>query len=66
MSIDIKNGSCLRYPLWVENRDELENKLTKHGFYLMDHWYDAPVSPEWVDNSEVKYYPDPCPNAENL
>ena len=66
MSIDIKNGSCLRYPLWVENRDELENKLTKHGFYLMDHWYDAPVSPEWVDNSEVKYYPGSCPNAENL
>ena len=63
---DIKNGSNLRYPIWVENRDELEKKLTKHGYYLMDHWYDAPVSPTWVNNSEVKYIPGSCPNAENL
>lgn len=64
--VDIKNGSCLRYPLWVEDRDKLENKLTKYGFYLMDHWYDAPVSPKWVNNPEVKYRSGSCPNAENL
>jgi len=63
---DIKNGSNLRYPIWVENRDELEKKLTKYGFYLMDHWYDAPVSPDWVNNSEVKYQLGSCPNAEDL
>ena len=63
---DIKNGSNLRYPIWVENRDELEKKLTKYGYYLMDHWYDAPVSPTWVNNSEVKYIDGSCPNAENL
>ena len=63
---DINNSSNLRFPLWVENRDELEKKLTNHSFYLMDHWYDAPVSPGWVDNSEVKYRPGSCPNAEEL
>ncbi|MBI5356091.1 DegT/DnrJ/EryC1/StrS family aminotransferase [Candidatus Collierbacteria bacterium] len=63
---DIKNGSNLRYPIWVGNRDELEKKLTRHGFYLMDHWYDAPVSPERVSDSQVKYQPGSCPNTENL
>ncbi|MBI2309370.1 DegT/DnrJ/EryC1/StrS family aminotransferase [Candidatus Collierbacteria bacterium] len=66
IALDIKNGSNLRYPVWVGNRDELEKKLTKHGFYLMDHWYDAPVSPKWVDNSRVKYRLGSCRNAENL
>jgi dTDP-4-amino-4,6-dideoxygalactose transaminase len=63
---DINHSSNLRYPIWVEDRDELEKKLTKYGYYLMDHWYDAPVSPSWVDNSEVKYRPGSCPNAEVL
>lgn len=63
---DINHSSNLRYPIWVEDRDELEKKLTKYGYYLMDHWYDAPVSPGWVDNSEVKYRPGSCPNAEVL
>ena len=66
MPLEIENGSNLRYPLWVENRDELEKKLTKHGYYLMDHWYDAPVSPKWVNNSQVKYQLGSCPNAEDL
>ena len=65
-SSDIKKGSNLRYPIWVGNRDELEKKLIKHGFYLMDHWYDAPVSPDWVNNSQVKYRLGSCPNAEDL
>ena len=65
---DIVIFSCRTIPTaeTIANRDELEKKLTKHGYYLMDHWYDAPVSPTWVNNSEVKYIDGSCPNAENL
>jgi dTDP-4-amino-4,6-dideoxygalactose transaminase len=52
---DILAGANLRYPIWVNNRDELEEKLKKHGGYLLDHWYDAPVSEAGS-----------CPNAEKL
>ena len=63
---DILAGANLRYPIWVDNRDELEDQLKNHGYYLVDHWYDAPVSPEWVDPENVKYQPGSCPNAEEL
>jgi len=62
----ILSGSNLRYPIWVNNRDELEKKLQKHEFYLVDHWYDAPVAPEWVNSNEVGYRSGSCPNAEEL
>lgn len=62
----VKSGSNLRYPLWVNNRDELENKLQKHNFYLVDHWYDAPVSPKWIEFDKVNYREGLCPNAEDL
>lgn len=63
---DIENGSNLRYPLWVNNRDKLENELQKHNYYLYDHWYDAPVSPKWIRPDEVKYKRGSCPNTESL
>ena len=63
---DIIKGVNLRYPIWVNNRDELEKKLQKHEFYLLDHWYDAPVAPGWVNPKDVKYQPGSCPNAEEL
>lgn len=63
---EIAAGANLRYPIWVNNRDELEDKLKTKGVYLVDHWYDAAVSPEWVEPDKVKYRPGSCPNAEEL
>lgn len=63
---DIKNGANLRYPMRVDNRDELEEKLKPHGFFLLDHWYDAPVAPARSDYSKAQYTFSSCPNAEEL
>lgn len=64
-SVDIENGTNLRYPIWVESREKLEKQLKHHGFYLLDHWYDAPVSPSWHPASS-SYRQGSCPNAEDL
>jgi dTDP-4-amino-4,6-dideoxygalactose transaminase len=42
-------SSNLRFPIFVNNRDELVNEFKKNGIYLADIWY-SDVSPE-------------CPNA---
>lgn len=63
---DILSGSNLRYPIWVHNRNLLEEKLKKENFYLVDHWYDAPISPPRVDAESLKYNNGSCPHAEKL
>ncbi len=37
---NIKLSSCLRYPIFVENRKDLINYLKKEGIYVSDIWYD--------------------------
>ena len=63
---NILAGVNLRYPIWVNGRNELEEKLKRYGYFLVDHWYDAPVAPDWVNSEEVNYHTGSCPNAEAL
>lgn len=62
----IIGASNLRYPIAVQNRSELETILQKHHFYLMDHWYDAPLAPEWIDYEKYGYTRGSCVNAERM
>lgn len=42
----IDQAVCLRFPLFVEKRDNLIKFLKSHGVYVSDIWYDSPVSPK--------------------
>src|SRR3989344_2007224 len=55
-------SSNLRFPIFVENRDSLINYLKKHGVYVSDIWYDAPISTKRF--MKQTNYSEQCPNAE--
>lgn len=50
---DISNSTNLRFPIFLDNREELIQYLKTYGVYVSDIWYDAPVAPK-----------NQCPEAE--
>lgn len=52
----------LRFPVWVEERAGLEEKLKKQKIYVSDIWYDAPIAPKKY--MHLTGYAGECPQAE--
>jgi len=42
---NIDRSSCLRFPIFVEERQSIVNYLKHRGIFVSDIWYDAPVAP---------------------
>lgn len=52
----------LRFPIFVTNRESLIKYLSKHGIYVSDIWYDAPIAPKkYLSQTD---YQGQCPNGE--
>lgn len=63
-SLKIQEGSVyLRYPVEVQNREEVMQQSKKRGLYLGD-WYTTIVAPADIDQSATQYKPGSCPRAE--
>jgi dTDP-4-amino-4,6-dideoxygalactose transaminase len=58
----IANSANLRYPIFLDKRDELINYLKKHDMHISDIWYDAPVGPKKY-TAQTSYRGE-CPNAQ--
>lgn len=58
----IKHRAPLRRFYFVENREELLEKLTAAGFIMDDIWYSSPVSPERY-YTRANFNEKACPNA---
>lgn len=52
----------LRFPIFVENREDLVKYLAKSQIFVSDIWYDAPISPKRFLHQTN--YNGECPNAE--
>lgn len=55
----------LRYPLFLEYRDDLQRFAKKQGILLGD-WYSTPIAPSVTDERVTGYIAGLCPNAERL
>ncbi len=42
----ISSGSNLRFPIFLEKREELIAFLKKQGIFVSDIWYDSPIAPK--------------------
>lgn len=61
----IENSTCLRFPVFVESRNKLVEKLKESGVYVSDIWYDSPVAPKKYLGL-ARYPRSSCPNAEKI
>lgn len=53
----------IRYPLFVENPDEVRRKAKKLGM-LLGNWYHNVIDPTGVDFKTIGYTPGSCPKSE--
>lgn len=60
----IPRAAPLRFPIIVRNRDGLIAEAKRHGLFISDIWYDAPVAPKKYFFKTT--YAGECPNAEAL
>jgi dTDP-4-amino-4,6-dideoxygalactose transaminase len=61
----INQGTNLRFPIFLENREKLIEYLKRRGVYISDIWYDGVVSP--VKYLGLARYPkNSCPNSEKV
>lgn len=58
-----KNIPFLRFPLLINNRDEVLDKFKKKGIYL-GQWYSNIIDPKDTELRKVYYQRGSCPNAE--
>lgn len=58
----INLSSNLRFPIFVNNRDNLIKYLKKFGVCVSDIWYDSPIAPKKY--LTLTDYHNQCPNAE--
>jgi len=61
----ITNNTLIRFPLLIENRDQIWEKLAKKGI-LLGRWYDSPVAPKGFPLEKVGYRWGSCPKAEEI
>lgn len=62
---NIKQGSNLRYSIWVDDPTSLAQELTKRKVYLTDRWYRRAVDFGSL-NKKTIYQNGSCPHAEEL
>lgn len=56
-------SSNLRFPVFVNKRQDLIEFLENYQIYVSDIWYDAPIAPKkYLDQTD--YQPGLCPNAQ--
>ncbi len=55
-----------KFPLLIENPDDMREKLKKKGIYLDDGWTGAVVCPRTVDQEATNYIAGSCPHAEQV
>jgi dTDP-4-amino-4,6-dideoxygalactose transaminase len=55
----------LRYPILVDDRDELVDFLRQNNVYVGD-WYTTPIAPVEVDMGAVGYKKGFCPSSEDV
>ncbi len=60
---DYSDAIYLRYPIFVDNPDDLIRKAKARGV-LLGRWYVTPIDPKGVDLSAAGYVLGSCPNAE--
>lgn len=72
--VKLKNVTCymlrvtcslLRYPVLINNREELITKVRKQNIFL-GLWYDQAVAPKSLDLNRVGYRSGSCPQAEKI
>jgi len=56
------NVPFLRFPLLVENREELISFMLKNKVILGD-WYDTQIAPQGVNYESINFDPASCPNS---
>lgn len=64
LNSQIDNSSNLRFPIFVNNRENLIKFLKTKKFYISDIWYDAPIAPKRF-MKKIDYKND-CTNAEKI
>jgi perosamine synthetase len=55
-----------KFPLLVQNADEIRLKLKTKNIYLDDGWTGASICPRTVNQEAAGYIPGSCPKAERL
>ena len=61
--LTINNSSMVRFPLLVNNQDEIIKKARDRKFFL-GTWYDQVVAPKGLNLDRVEYKQGSCPQAE--
>ncbi len=61
----MEHGTCLRFPILVDDRMGLIEDLRRYGVHISDTWYDSPVAPP-RHLAKTNYKAGTCPNAEYL
>jgi len=59
------NKALIRYPLLVDNRNQVLNKATMEHVYF-GQWYNQPIAPKQLDLNKVEYKIGSCPIAEEV
>jgi len=62
ISKSINISTNLRFPIFVQNREELIKYLKNYRIFVSDIWYDAPIAPKKY--MKLTNYKNQCPNAE--
>lgn len=64
LTAQIDYANNLRFPLFVERKNDLIGYLKDYGVHISDIWYDAPISPgKYLHLTDYKQ--GQCPVAEN-
>lgn len=61
----LDKSANIRFPIKVQNREDLIKFMKSKGIYISDTWYDAPVAPKKY-LSLTNYKKGQCPNSEKL
>lgn len=61
---NIRLSSCLRFPIFVEERRGLIEYLKENGIFVSDIWYDAPIAPSKL--LEKTNYGGECSFSEKI
>lgn len=62
--IKIPSRGNIRFPILVDEREELIKFLKEKGIYIFDIWYDAPIAPKKY--LRLTNYDGQCPNSEEV
>ena len=62
LAMDIRDSTNIRFPIFVDKRDNLIKFLKNYGIYISDTWYDAPIAPRRCQ--ELTDYKHQCQNSE--